>query len=57
MDTTVNHFRNAIYILGTGLASTQTFTVELKVTYEMIPTTSYKTWATIEGPRASNADL
>jgi len=41
-ETLTNHFRNAIYLLGSSLASTDTFRLEVKATYEFIPPTSYK---------------
>jgi len=43
-DTCVNHLRNAIYFVATGLAATDTFRVEVKVTYEFVPTTNFRIW-------------
>lgn len=42
MDLLVNHLRNAIYILVTNLASTDSFRLEVKLSYEYIPTTSFR---------------
>lgn len=41
-----------IYVVMSGLASTDTFRIEVKVTYEFVPSTTFKTWADTEGPRA-----
>jgi hypothetical protein len=56
MDTFSNHLRNPIFFVATGLAATDTFRVEVKVTYEYVPSTSFRIWASDEGPRATNAD-
>jgi hypothetical protein len=42
METLSNHLRNGMYILATGLASTDTFRLEVKITYEFVPTMTYK---------------
>lgn len=56
-DTFSNHTRNAIYIVGNNLASTDTFRLEVKVSYEFVPTTEFRIWSEDEGPRASNNDV
>jgi hypothetical protein len=55
-DSAANHCRNAIYILISGAASTDTYTLEVKITYEIVPTTSYRTWSSTAGSRAVNGD-
>jgi len=42
LDTLVNHLRNGIYILATNLASVDSFRLELKLSYEYIPTTTFR---------------
>jgi hypothetical protein len=56
MDAVANRMRNMIYILAVGLAPTDTFRLEVKITYEYIPTTSFKLWSSTLGPRASLPD-
>jgi len=51
-----NHMRNAIYFVATGLNANDTFRVEVKITYEYVPTTTFRVWADDEGPRANNSD-
>jgi len=55
-DALTSHFRNAMYILVQGAASTDTFRLEVKLTYEYIPTTAFRQWVSTEGPRATNQD-
>lgn len=57
MDLLVNHLRNAIYILVTNLASTDSFRLEVKLSYEYIPTTSFRQWGDTSGARAKPSDL
>jgi len=56
METFTNHFRNPIHFLATGLALTDSFRVEVKVTYEYIPTTIFRMWAPVTTERAHNDD-
>jgi hypothetical protein len=56
METFTNHLRNSIYFVATGLASTDSFRVEVKISYEFVPTTLFRIWADDEGPRANNYD-
>lgn len=56
-DTLSNHLRNMIYFVAIGLSSTDTFRFEVKVTYEYIPTTTFRIWGTDRGSRAVNADM
>lgn len=56
MDTMANHCRNAIYIIASGLQSTDAFRLELKVTYEYVPTTAFKLWANPDGVRSNLHD-
>jgi len=42
MSTFSNHFRNAIYILATGLAEKDSFRLEIKICYEFVPTTTFR---------------
>lgn len=51
------HLRNQIYILGTGLNQNDSFRLEVKVTFEYIPTLTYKPWATDSTARATSEDL
>jgi hypothetical protein len=41
-----------IYVVMNGLSSTDTFRVEVKITYEFVPAATFKVWADTEGPRA-----
>lgn len=51
-----NHLRNPIYVFGTELTSLDTFTLEVKITYEIIPTPDYKAWVSTDRSRASIND-
>jgi hypothetical protein len=51
-----NHLRNPIYVFGTELTSLDTFTLEVKITYEIIPTPDYKSWVSTDRSRASIND-
>jgi len=42
IDALVNHLRNGIYILATNLASTDSYRLEVKLSYEYIPTTTFR---------------
>jgi len=55
-ETFTNHLRNPIHFVATGLAATDTFRVEVKITYEFVPSTTFRIWANDEGPRANNTD-
>jgi hypothetical protein len=56
METFTNHLRNGIYAVVLGQASTDSMRLELKITYEYVPCTTYKEWVDTEGPRAMLAD-
>jgi hypothetical protein len=56
METFTNHLRNSIYFVATGLASTDSFRVEVKISYEFVPTTLFRIWADDQAPRATNYD-
>lgn len=51
-----NHLRNPIYIVGSDMNSLDTFTLELKITYEIIPTPDFKDWVSTDRSRASVND-
>lgn len=51
-DVFATHLRNSIHFVALGLASSDTFRVEVKITYEFIPSTTFKMWCDTEGPRA-----
>lgn len=55
-DVLSTHCRNAIYILATGLNSTDSFRLEVKLTVEYIPTSNLKPWVECNGNRATNSD-
>jgi len=46
-----------IYFVATGLATTDQFRVEVKISYEFVPSTSFRIWADDQGPRANNSDV
>jgi len=52
-----NHFRNPIFILVTDTAVGEKFRLEVKITYEYIPTTAFRPWITTSGPRATATDV
>jgi len=52
MEAVTNHCRNGIYILVNNTNSIDTFRLEVKISYEYVPTTSFKAWADTQGPRA-----
>jgi hypothetical protein len=53
-DTVSTHFRNPIWFECIGCASTDQFRVEVKISYEFIPTLGFKIWSDTDSPRASN---
>ncbi len=49
--------RNGIYVLATNLAATDSYRLEVKLSYEYIPTTTFRQWGDTSGVRAKPADL
>jgi len=49
MASVTGHYRNPIFATVTGMATAEKYIVELKMTYEVIPTLTYKAWAYVDG--------
>jgi len=48
-DVFANHCRNPIFIYGTGMSTSDKFRLEVKITYEYIPTVGKKPFALPSG--------